>query len=667
MANVTITQLPAASGLSGTELVPIVQNGQTVQTTVGSIASSPTLTQTFLTVGTQSTLANSRYLAVTTGISLTDGGALGPYTLALTGAASSILTSPTGLQVKTGPNTLTSVTIAVTNGLSISNANGVSGNPTISLSGLMSNLATQSGTGLLAINGTSATQVTITGTSGQISVANGNASGGYPTLSLATTGVSQGTYTAPTVTIDQYGRITSASSNTLNAGTVTSITAGAGLTGGTISTTGTIALAAVGTAGTYGNASTLPVIVTNAYGQITTATNTAIAITANQVTSGTLAIAQGGTNSSATPTAGAVIYGTGTAHGVSSVGSAGQVLTSQGSSPPTWTSVGGTGTVTSVSVVSANGFAGTVANQTTTPAITLTTSITGVLKGNGTAISAATAGTDYLAPPGGTAIQKANSGGALINAVAGTDYAAATSGSAILYGNGAGGFSSVTVGTNLTFIAGTLAAAGSVSSVTGTGTVNGITLTGTVTSSGSLTLGGTLSGVSLTSQVSGTLPVANGGTGAATLTGLAYGNGTSAFTAATAAQVVAVISTTAVTNSTNTTNILGGAAGSVPYNSASGTTTFLSIGTSGYVLTAGASAPQYVAQSTLSVGSATTATTATTATNATNVALSAGSGATNYLHFSSSATGNQPVNTNTSLTYNYTNNAITSGINGGTF
>jgi hypothetical protein len=55
----------------------------------------------------------------------------------------------------------------------------------------------------------------------------------------------------------------------------------------------------------------------------------------------------------------------------------------------------GTGTVTSVSVVSANGFAGTVATATTTPAITLTTTITGLIKGNGTAISAATANTDY--------------------------------------------------------------------------------------------------------------------------------------------------------------------------------------------------------------------------------------------------------------------------------
>jgi hypothetical protein len=87
------------------------------------------------------------------------------------------------------------------------------------------------------------------------------------------------------------------------------------------------------------------------------------------------------------------------------------------------TSTSGSGTVTSVSVASANGFTGTSSGGAT-PALTLATSITGVLKGNGTAISAATAGTDYLAPPSGTAILKANSGGALANATAGTDYVA---------------------------------------------------------------------------------------------------------------------------------------------------------------------------------------------------------------------------------------------------
>ena len=62
--------------------------------------------------------------------------------------------------------------------------------------------------------------------------------------------------------------------------------------------------------------------------------------------------------------------------------------------------IGSPGSVTTVSVVSANGLAGTVATATTTPAITLSTTITGILKGNGTAISAASAGTDYLAPTG---------------------------------------------------------------------------------------------------------------------------------------------------------------------------------------------------------------------------------------------------------------------------
>lgn len=50
-----------------------------------------------------------------------------------------------------------------------------------------------------------------------------------------------------------------------------------------------------------------------------------------------------------------------------------------------------------------------MANPTTTPAITLTTSVTGLLKGNGTAISAATAGTDYVAP-GGTDIPVSDGG-----------------------------------------------------------------------------------------------------------------------------------------------------------------------------------------------------------------------------------------------------------------
>lgn len=61
---------------------------------------------------------------------------------------------------------------------------------------------------------------------------------------------------------------------------------------------------------------------------------------------------------------------------------------------------------------------------------------------------AAALGYTPLAPPSGTALLKANAGGALANATSGTDYAPATSGSAILKGNGAGGFSSATAGTD---------------------------------------------------------------------------------------------------------------------------------------------------------------------------------------------------------------------------
>lgn len=70
------------------------------------------------------------------------------------------------------------------------------------------------------------------------------------------------------------------------------------------------------------------------------------------------------------------------------IGTTGQVLTVSGG-VPAW-SAAASGTVTSVSVVSANGFAGTVATATTTPAITLSTSINApLLAGNGTAITAA--------------------------------------------------------------------------------------------------------------------------------------------------------------------------------------------------------------------------------------------------------------------------------------
>jgi hypothetical protein len=142
---------------------------------------------------------------------------------------------------------------------------------------------------------------------------------------------------------------------------------------------------------------------------------------------GVTPVINGGTGLSTIPTNGQLLIGNGTGYtlntlgfgtGISVTNAAGTItvtntlpdkivsLTGAGTTVVTGTypnfiitsSDAFTGTVTSVSVVSANGFAGTVATATTTPAITLTTTITGVLKGNGTAISAAVPNTDYIAP-----------------------------------------------------------------------------------------------------------------------------------------------------------------------------------------------------------------------------------------------------------------------------
>jgi hypothetical protein len=91
-----------------------------------------------------------------------------------------------------------------------------------------------------------------------------------------------------------------------------------------------------------------------------------------------------------------------------------------------------------ISVSGSNGFAGSVSSGT----ITIQTSITGILKGNGTAISAATAGTDYQAAISATGILKSNGTSGNVSAAASADinstfgsqtqnyvYAAPTSGS----------------------------------------------------------------------------------------------------------------------------------------------------------------------------------------------------------------------------------------------
>jgi plastocyanin len=167
----------------------------------------------------------------------------------------------------------------------------------------------------------------------------------------------------------------------------------------------------------------------------------------------------------------------------------------------------GVGTVTTVSVTSANGFTGTVATASSTPAITIATSITGVLKGNGTAISTATSGTDYA--PGTSAlatgiVKSTTSTGALTIAVAGTDYQAPIGTiSGLVKGNGANALTAATSGTD--YAPGTSGLA--------TGIVKSTTTTG-----------------ALTIAVAGTDYQAPIGT----ISGLVKGNGANALTAAVA-------------------------------------------------------------------------------------------------------------------------------------
>jgi len=167
----------------------------TVQTTTGAIAAAPSQVYTYLTVSQTPQLPNSRYVGVTNGLSITDGGAQGLFNISTTGALLSLVNSGTGFQVKTSSTAITGRSIAVSGvGLGITNGDGIAGNPTIALAGQVLNLANLSANGLMTITtagGISATQ--IQGTANQIGVANGTGISGYPTISIVDNATFPGT------------------------------------------------------------------------------------------------------------------------------------------------------------------------------------------------------------------------------------------------------------------------------------------------------------------------------------------------------------------------------------------------------------------------------------------------------------------------------------------
>ena len=478
MSNVRISQLPAAQTITGSELVPVVQGGVTVQTTVSAITQSPSLTETFLTVGQQTLLPNSRYFSATNGIGITDGGAQGAYTITLNGTSGSLEGAGTGVIVKSAANTITARSLVTSgNGISVTNGTGVSGNPTFALTGLALALANATGTGILALGSSSTiSPVTITGTSNQIGVTGGDGSS-TPTISLASDPVIPGT---------------------------------AGVT--------------------------LP----------------------------------NGTTGQRGATTGQIRYNTTTSR-------------FEGYYAGSWQTFGiGDGTITSVS-----GTTGQINVSTVGGISTVSIATDPVIPGTGA----------IQLPSGTTAARPVSpvNGDLRYNTTTGTfeGYANGVWG-AIVSGSGV---TSVGTGTGLTggpiTSTGTISIANTGVTATNYGSASSVG-TFTVNAQGQLTAASNTSIAISASQVtSGTFTVSQGGTGVSTLTGLAYGNGTSAFTAATGAQVVSTIGSTAVTNATNATNIAGGASSSIPYQTGASTTSFIAAGTNGYILTMVSGAPAW--------------------------------------------------------------------------
>jgi hypothetical protein len=358
----------------------------TVQTTTGAISASPSQTYTYLTVVQTPQLANSRYVGVSNGLSITDGGAQGLFNISTTGALLSLVNSGTGFQVKTSSTAITGRSIAVTGvGLSISNGDGISGNPTIALAGQVLSLANLSANGLMTITtGGVLNAVSIVGTANQIGVANGDGIGGAPTISIVSDATLPGTggvvipkgttgqqpvgvsgqfrfntttsrfegyisgswvnigsgdgtvtnvngttnqiavlngTTTPIISISPNPIIPGTASITMPIGAtaarpsgvngmfryntdlalfegfingswqviaagsgVTSIATGTGLTGGPITSTGTISIADTAVvAGTYGSATQVPQFTVNAQGQLTASANVTISIPASAI------------------------------------------------------------------------------------------------------------------------------------------------------------------------------------------------------------------------------------------------------------------------------------------------------------------------------------------------------------------------------------------------
>ena len=201
------------------------------------------------------------------------------------------------------------------------NEGGGGGNGT----GTVTSVAVSGGsTGLTTSGGPITTNGTIV-ISGTVNVVNGGtgattATNARTNLSAAKSGANTD-ITSIALTTGTISTAPSASTDIVNKAYADSV--GATYTNGTgLNLTGnTFSITDVGTAGTYGSAAIVPVLTTNAQGQVTSVTNTTIAISGSAVSgnisgsadnvTGVVGVANGGTGLSSTPTTGQIDIGNG--------------------------------------------------------------------------------------------------------------------------------------------------------------------------------------------------------------------------------------------------------------------------------------------------------------------------------------------------------------------